>query len=117
HKSKAHWNGIKRLVRRLEFGLILIRPGGKPAVEIALHPAPFARRTNTKKRQAVLREVNGRLTDGNTGGSRGRELLTAYRQAALHVAWILEEAGPLSPKAIRAQGGPAGAASICYRNV
>ena len=118
HKSKSHWNGIKRLVRRLSFGLIVIRPGaGKQAVEVMLHPAPFQRRTNTRKRQAVLRELNGRLTDGNIGGSRGRKLLTAYRQRSLHVAAILGEESPLSPKAIRARGGPKDAGTLCYRNV
>lgn len=118
HKSKQHWNGIKRLVRRLQFGLILVRPGARArAVEVALHPGPFTRRTNTRQRRAVLREIEGRLTDGNTGGSHRRTLLTAYRQRALHVAAVLAEIGAASPRQIRDHGGPADTGRICYRDV
>ena len=103
-----HWRGVRHLLRRLEIGLILValemRP---PLVEVLFHPGPYQRRQDKKKKRAVLREAAGRSGDYNPGGSTRRQLVTAYRERAIHIACCLAERGPLSPKALRALGtGP-----------
>ncbi|GIQ70731.1 hypothetical protein XYCOK13_35550 [Xylanibacillus composti] len=51
------------------------------------------------------------------GGSSGVKLLTAYREKALRCAFLLDQAGELSPSKVRDQLGEPKAASILQRNV
>ena len=117
-KWSRRWVGIKHLLRRLELGLILVSPNGRnPRVEIAFHPLPFARKQQRRARAAVLREIESRSGDFNTGGSSRRKLMTAYREHALHIACCLEGGGPQTAVQLRAQGTGPKTYSILYRNV
>jgi len=106
------WRGILRLLRRLELGLLLVSFArrGSPRVEAVLDPRPYdarKRRIDGGARRAVLAELSGRSREGNQGGSRGRRLLTAYRESAIRIACTLEALGPLSPRRLRELGtGP-----------
>ncbi len=99
---------ILYLLRRLELGLLLVDVD-KNMVEVAVEPKPFdlekSRKRMQRKRDALLQECNGRTLDCNVGGSRGKKLVTAYREQAILVACILKIYGPQSPKEIRAHGG------------
>lgn len=96
------WNGMRRLVRQLELGLILVFTGGiEPRVEIAFHPLPYQRQKPRAKRRAVIEEIAGRSAEHNTGGVTGEKLITAYRENAIHIACCLEALGPSSPKRLR----------------
>lgn len=79
-------------------------PQSAPYVEVCLHPEPLERRRNRKLRRSILREIDGRSGDYNTGGTTGRKLVTAYRENAIHVACCLAEYGPMSPAEIRSHG-------------
>lgn len=117
-KSKARWRGVRRLVRRLELGLILINPAARTRkVQIAVEPAPYAKRKDAKARRAVIAEVAARSGDYNDGGSNKRKLMTAYREQALYLACCLERFGPLSPKKLRELGGAPKASAILYTDV
>jgi len=117
-KWSRRWVGIKHLLRRLELGLILVSLDTKrPQVEIAFHPLPFARKRQRRAKTAVLREIESRSGDFNTGGSSRRKLMTAYRENALHVACCLEGGGPQTAVQLRAQGTGPKTYSILYRNV
>ncbi len=112
------WKNRKRLLRQLELGLIVVSFGAKtPLVEVAFHPTPFARKKQRAKRRAVLTEMAGRSADRNRGGSRGRPLVTAYREQALRIACYLERLGPQSPKALRALGTGQKTTTILHSNV
>ena len=110
------WRARQHLLKRLELGLIIVNPGGAPEVEVAFHPTPFQRQRRKVHRQALLREMNGRSGDFNTGGSRGAKLMTAYREKAVFIACCLERFGPMSPKALRDHGAAKNAGTICYDN-
>lgn len=93
---------MKRLLRRLELGLILVSVGPPTWVEVVLHPGPYEPRKPRKLKMALLDEVAGRSGDFNVGGSTRHKLVTAYRENAILIACCLERFGPLSPKQLRA---------------
>ena len=112
-----NWRTIRLLLRRLELGLLLVSLNGRrPAVEVAFHPLPYARRKRKRAVRAVLREIEHRSGDYNEGGSRGRKLATAYRENAIHIACCLEQFGPLTPAQLRGLGTGTKTLSILYAN-
>ncbi len=114
----ARWRGIRRLLRRLELGLIFVSDNGRrQRVEVVFHPQPYRQPKRRKARRAVIDEMAARSADYNEGGSRGRKLMTAYRESAVRIAALLAEHGPLSPRRLRALGTGDKTQSILYRNV
>ena len=96
-RSRRRWRGIKRLLRRLELGLLLVYPTPPPAhVEEVYAPTPYRMRKSPKQRASVLEEMVGRTANRNTGGSTRRKRVTAYRENAIQIAVILDRQGPLS---------------------
>lgn len=105
----AKWQDICGLFRRLELGLILVSLNGKnKSMEIIVHPEPFdiirSKQLNKRKRSKLIEEFKGRKKDLNTGGSRGKKLVTAYRESSIYIACCLKIFGELSPKKIKALG-------------
>jgi len=114
---KSRWPGIKRVVRQLELGLILVFfDGPAPRVEVVFHPRPYQRRRRRSARRAVLQEMAGRSGNYNEGGSTGRKLVTAYRESAIHIACCLEKFGPLTPRQLRALDTGPKTTAILYGN-
>lgn len=78
-------------------------------VEVVFHPGPFDRAASLRrgniKRKAILTEISNRTGDLNVGGSRGKKLVTAYRETAVHIACCMEASGPLSAAGLRKQYG------------
>jgi len=112
------WRAIKRLLRQLELGLIVVFFGGPaPRVELVFHPLPYQRQKRSGARRAILREMAGRSNDLNVGGSAQRKLVTAYRENALQIACCLEALGPTSPGRLRALGTGPKTTAILYGNV
>lgn len=107
----------RRVVRRLELGLLLVHPDAVPTVEVLCHPMPAARQQRSRKRRAVIEEAAGRSEDFNQGGSTRRTVMTAYRENAVRIAACLEALGPSKPKALRALGTGPKTLSILARNV
>jgi GNAT superfamily N-acetyltransferase len=92
--------GIKKLLRRLEIGLILVDLlKTKTKIEIVLHPRPFLSRQRPKKRAAIIREINGRYAEFNMAGSPSKqERITAYKQEAIKIAYLLRTQGAASAR-------------------
>lgn len=108
-KRGSNWYGMCHLLRRLELGLILVVPEGKASnVEIVFHPGPYDRAKNMLKgkkgKRSILQEINARNGDFNVGGSTGRKLVTAYREAAIHIACCIEKHGPQSAAQLKKLG-------------
>ena len=105
---RSRWNGIAKLLRRLELGLIVVTlTADPPRVEVVFHPLPYQRQTRKRRKRAILNEMSQRSGDYNTGGVTRTKVVTAYRENAIHIACCLEELGPSSPAALRALGtGP-----------
>lgn len=120
--GSSKWKDIYHLLRRLELGLILVSFKGKTSfIEVAIAPMAFdrekSRNINKKKRENIIEEINGRYEDLNVGGSRGRKLVTAYRESSIFIACCLNELGPLSPKKLREFGtDEKKTTSILYEN-
>ncbi|MBS02453.1 MAG: hypothetical protein CMQ24_07085 [Gammaproteobacteria bacterium] len=116
-RKGAHWRGIKRVLRQLELGLILVTfSPRRTIVSVAFDPLPYRRTKRSKRRGAVIQEVADRSADYNTGGSTRTPLVTAYRENAIYIACCLAEMGPSSPKALRAVGAGAKTTSILSSN-
>ena len=114
---KSPWRQHKHVLRRLEIGLLLVSFDTDPAqVQVVFHPVPFARKKQSKKKRAILRERAGRSQDLNEGGSVGKKLVTAYREQALFIACALEHLGEASPKTLRDLGASKKAQAILYDN-
>lgn len=108
----SKWRDIIHLLRRLELGLIFVAfKKGKSIVEVVQEPEPFDRtrslNRNKGKRKLLMKEIEGRHVDLNKGGSRGKKLVTAYRENSIFIACCLELYGPLSPKKLREMGSDA----------
>lgn len=116
------WNDICHLIRRLELGLILVAFKSNEAfVEVPIQPIPFdrvkSRNMNKKQRARIIKEAQGRYLDQNVGGSKGKKLMTAYRESAIFIACCLDKFGPMSPKRLRELGtDPKKTSSILLNN-
>lgn len=110
--GKAFPPGIKNIrivLGALNIGLVLVRfLKTKTRIEIVKHPSskPSEYRSAHKKKKAIIREINGRFAEFNTGGQASdRELISAYKQKAIHVALTLSNTGgEMSPKELRNAG-------------
>ncbi|MCH7908323.1 MAG: hypothetical protein IIB38_01755 [Candidatus Hydrogenedentes bacterium] len=114
----GRWRGIKRLLRRLELGLIIVTFTSDGAeVRLVEHPVLAAKRRDRKRHRVILRELAGRSGDHNVGGMNRKKVLTAYRESALRIACCLERFGPMSPKDLRALETGTKTQRILHRNV
>jgi len=112
------WSSIVRLCRRLGLGLITVRfyKTRRPAVDVLCDPEPYVPRRNKAKTARLLREFYERSGDYNVGGSTGQKRMTAYREKALHCAYMLKLHGPLSPKQLSDMTENPKAPSILQKN-
>ena len=106
-KEDKVWRGKLRVLKRLGLGLLLVSKNKETyLIEEALSPEiPNGLRRAPKKRMSIAKELHNRRTDGNVGGTRGVPLLTAYREAALKLAVLIDIYGPMKPKELRGKGG------------
>ncbi|MDA3958787.1 DUF2161 family putative PD-(D/E)XK-type phosphodiesterase [Oceanispirochaeta sp.] len=102
-KNLPKARGLKNLLRKLEVGLILVRfMKTKIKVEIVLHPQPYEKRMRRRKQAAILREVDGRYGEFHKGGiPTTEERISAYKQEAIRIAFLLSEKGDSSPRALK----------------
>jgi hypothetical protein len=94
---------VKKLCRRIGFGLIVVARG---QVEVLLDPLPYQPRKNRRRLGRLLGEHARRVGDPTRGGSTRQPIMTAYRQEALRCAspW---------PKARRCASPSSGPRATC----
>lgn len=105
----SRWKNICHLLRRLELGLLLVSfRGNETFVEEALKAEFFNRemskKKSGKKKKLLLQEFSSRHGDYNTGGCKGKKLVTAYREMAIHIAALLQKHETLSIKSLKDLG-------------
>ncbi|TVY10382.1 DUF2161 domain-containing phosphodiesterase [Paenibacillus cremeus] len=120
----ASWPELRKLCGMLGIGMITVQfyKTRKPRVEVECHPpsdpalltAPP--RHNKYAAGRVVKEFQERKADYNVGGSTRRKLVTAYREKSLHMASVLQQQGPLSPKKLRDLTGYPTAADMLQKN-
>jgi len=116
-KKNRNWRGIKRVIKRLELGLLVVNlsPLGC-SVTKHFDPLPPQRRKIKRKQRAVIQEVADRTGDYNIGGSSKQKLITAYKENAILIACCLRHLGPCSPKKLRSLGTGEKTTSILSHN-
>lgn len=113
----SKWKGIRRLLRRLELGLIFVNMDcPSHHVEVIFHPSPYQKKESKKARQGIIKEIEGRYMDSNKGGSNRKKIMTAYRENAIFIACCLEKVDALSAAELRKLGTATNTYSILYNN-
>lgn len=115
------WKDICFLIRRLELGLIVVSfQNGVAQIDIKFEPSPFDKKKSMKlsrkKRESIIKEVNGRHGDYNVGGSVQTKIMTAYRENCIQIAVFLERTGPKSSKKLQEMGTGERTYSILTKN-
>lgn len=114
----TRWNDVRALCRRLGLGILTVTFTERGAVvNVVMEPDPAPPRRNSRKRDKLLSEYAARSGDHNTGGMTRRPVVTAYREAALHVARCLKEQGQCSPAGLKEFSGVDKAPAMLQRNV
>jgi hypothetical protein len=96
--SYGKWSEYTNLCKRLGLGLLTVQFYKRKAAKVELwctpqdQPAPRPKQSIRTTR--LLYEFNERSGDYNVGGSSQTEIVTAYRELALRVAFKLEQNGP-----------------------
>lgn len=118
-KTIPRYKDVKKLLNRLEVGLILVRfLKTKTRVELILHPSEYKPRRAVRRRESIIREIDGRYSEFNKAGSAVADIrISAYKQQALAAAFILREKGKLSPSAVKKLGGGAKTQQVLAGNV
>jgi hypothetical protein len=115
--NSKRWTEKCHLIRRLELGLLVVSsPGKRGRAEIIFEPTPFIRRKNKRKRDSIMKEINGRSADYNVGGSNRTKIMTAYKENCIQIACYLENLGPLSPKMLNQLGSGKNTSSVLTKN-
>lgn len=104
-KIDSRFKDIIHLLKRLELGLIMVNyTSGRAIVEVPLDPKLFNRELsiirNKNTREKLIKEFKGRTIDLNVGGSKGKKLMTSYREDSLYIACCINAMGESSPKRI-----------------
>ena len=104
-KTGKAWRGIQRVVKRSGLGLLIVQesPLGVSALKL-FDPDPIRVRRNNKKRQAIITELESRVSDSNIGGSVGIKLMTAYKENAILIACYINRFGESKPAEMRSFG-------------
>ncbi|WP_160723665.1 DUF2161 domain-containing phosphodiesterase [Bacillus sp. USDA818B3_A] len=119
--NSRRWADKCHLIRRLELGLIVVSSlSSRAKAEVLFHPSSFDRRRSMGqsklRRQAVLKEINGRSADFNLGGSNRTKIMTAYKENCIQIGCYLRHFGPLSPKKLIQLGTGDKTSSILVKN-
>lgn len=105
-KNRA-FGDLIHLLKRLSLGLIFCDPE-RATMEVILEPVAFdlaqSRRQNKAKRARLLDEINRRKSSLNRGGSKGKKLMTAYREDAIRLLYLADQLDIIAPKDGVAQG-------------
>ncbi len=118
-KTIPKYRDVKKLLSRLEVGLILVRfLKSKTRVEVVSHPVEYSPRKAKKRTLSIIREIDGRYSEFNKAGSAVADRrISAYKQQALVAAYLLKDKESLSPSQIRKSGGGSKTQQILSGNV
>ena len=117
-EKKVH--NMIQVARNMGLGLIFVTPNGRAM--IALDQADvlaYHAHRNRIKTERVKKEIAGRRFDKNIGGSTKTKILTAYKEASVQIAVMLEDKpeGTSAKHLVAHYGCPANTNPIMHRNV
>ena len=120
HKGQREksWKNMLKLLKRLEIGLLTVALDSPlQTVDVILTPADSKVWQNRRKQKKLKEEFENRQVSANIGGMTRRKILTAYREKALALCCILEQAHTVSCRQLRDMGLEEKYASILRNNV
>lgn len=88
-RGREHDSRVRKLCRRLGFGLLVVHARG--GVEIVVSPAAPMPRRDQRRRSRLVEEHRKRQGDPTAGGGSRQPIMTAYRQQALACASVLAQ--------------------------
>lgn len=106
-KKDRNMMNMLYLLRRLEMGLLYVDVEKNAVMEVcepSFYDLDKGKRAKLKEKTRILKEAGKRSLDGNKGGSRGKRLLTAYREDSLRAAALIRIRGVISPRELKALG-------------
>jgi hypothetical protein len=93
-RAKAFRQQVE-LAKRLGLGLITVAmDSAYKSVEVLCFPPLDDNAKRPHLRKLLVNEASARSMDLNIGGSRGRKLMTAFRERSIRIAAALEYGGP-----------------------
>ena len=118
-KSKIKSKNLKKaeaLLRKLGIGLILISLYTRSSlVEVRVEPKIATAKKNPRKKKRVLKELEKRTGEYNVGGKKGK-IVSAYREAAIHIYCLLQKEIEASPAQLIKLGAPPNTGTILRMN-
>ncbi|MFH5835420.1 DUF2161 family putative PD-(D/E)XK-type phosphodiesterase [Proteiniclasticum sp. C24MP] len=105
--KNRNMNNMLYLLKRMELGLLYVDVEKVEILEVqepAFYDLDRGRRAKMKEKLRILKEMKKRSVDGNKGGSRGKKLLTAYREDSLRAVALIRLKGVVSPKELKELG-------------
>jgi len=110
---------IIKLLRMLGLGLVAVDPDlNTGSVEVLLDPGEYKPRKSKRRQERLLGEFMRRVGDPNLGGTEKRRgIMTAYRQRALAIGWLLQKNGPTKASLVAQTLREPKARDILYRDV
>lgn len=120
-RFNRNFNDKKYLLRRLGIGLILVALDAEdPYAAVAFEPGGFdtgkSRRSSSRKRKSLVKEMESRDGDWNVGGSNRTKLVTAYREKALKIACRMSGGECAKTRDLKKEGCPPETTRILYDN-
>ena len=116
-KKNREINKVKTLLKKLDIGLIGVQlyQKNKSIIEVLLEPGVSTLRKNSRKKKRVLNEIEKRNGDYNIGGKKGK-IISAYREAAIHVYYLLHKEVEASAAQLVKLGAPENTSRILRDN-
>lgn len=105
----------QKVLKRLGLGLLTVSTGPLRSIVQCRITPDFSGRINKKERQRIIKEMNGRSLQLNTGGATGIPIVTAYRETAITLATLLSLKGPRSIRELKPIAGEK-TGTILYKN-
>lgn len=112
-QKMSYWQMMKSLCRRLHIGLLVIDGEN---IQVIAEPKVFSGKINTRQKNKLLREFEGRKISKNIGGITGKKLQTAYLETAIHISVLLQRHKTMKITELVAHGCSEKSGKILYHN-
>lgn len=113
--SKSSKNMIE-ILKKLNIGLIFVDiKDNFNTIKVVLEPVNNKIKNN-KNKKSILKEIEGRKNECNIGGTKGKKIITSYRENAIYIACVLEFTGENKVNKIKEFGCGEKTGKILYYN-
>lgn len=113
----SQWRSMLKLMKKLNIGIITVAMDSPlRSVDVVASPEPSDVSKNSRKKVALVKELQSRNMRSNTGGINKSKILTAYREKSIFVLCLLWQLEKASPSEVAKLTGLENAGYILSRN-